>query len=1232
MASQQGPAVWAYNDAKFSEEDVANITRLGARTKQEDASKVGKFGLGFNAVYNLTDTPCFLSGHVMGMFDPEEKYLSGKPGMKIDFRNPTNLALLSRWPKQFEPFQGVFDCSLVEDGNVVDYDGTLFRFPLRTPLQEQESKLNAKCYNKSKRRDFIKLILEAAGNLLLFTQNVQEIQVFHIPDDTADQSSPQSGAQRKEVKPQCLLTVRKTSRFKGGSDKTTVLNYCKNRWWYQMDTRILEELDICVKLTDKAQALCGVAARNITTHWRVVWATGTGESAEFAFRHQHEGLLPLAAVAVPLHEGRILRLTELPASFYKKGHLFCFLPLPEEMVREAFPVHVNSTFSLTSSRRSLLERTEDDTTSAKTEWNRALFRDPVCRAYILLLENLHKEATDQDGYGAYFELWPKARNSALKESFYEKLMSAGHKLFPVPQSGTWVSFEDARFLEPRFRDSDCGSIAWKVLKLFWNGGGSIVDVPTNICALLREADARRFNQRIVTKVSFYRDVFFPNINSEHISPEERDRLVFHALMDDDTQIQDLVRDHKCIPCEATSKLRRPKDLVHPGKEASKLFLSSEGLFPKGRGVGGNEHSGRVHFCSKKSLERLARLGMITDDLSPDRVLERTASIGNLLLENRQLALDRARHLIDYMSSYSSEYSSFRIDVLPAHIKSSMSKTKFLPVMKKPDEWPFAWNKNDSDTPELAPPCCLFSDSLKNLVACNAKLLDSNAMGYGGFRLQEKKKKEVLSALGMGVDENHKSKEHLQLAISQLVTVTDHYQGGGHVNKQLMQTVTSTVYLFLEKCLRNCQTDDTAEIIREGLASRRCVWAGTDLVLPKQVAFSCDFECSPYLFKIESSLRQYRRLFEALGVKEEFGISDGIGALKQVLREWDGKPLPENILSIASRLAQLLAKAVQSSQQPVDSSQVFLPDRNGYMCCAGELCFDDDTNWLKSSNYMRFVSDKISAETAQLLGVKTKRRQDINNRGKAIPRGPKEELTTRIRGLLKGYIFDSSVLKELIQNADDAGATEIKFIKDFRQLSTEKVMLGWERLQGPALCVYNNAPFTDEDLEGIMKVGEGSKGTDPLKTGQYGVGFNAVYHLTDAPSFYTRTNDGKEVMVAFDPNYQFLPISPHEPPGLQFDDAADLKESYPDTFQGYFQNRSEMTKPGTIFRLPLRDEEMAKVSKIKQEAVCDTALTRLVDSFSEEMGKCLLFLTNLRHIAVYKVNADGALVLEHEVRK
>ena len=39
-------------------------------------------------------------------------------------------------------------------------------------------------------------------------------------------------------------------------------------------------------------------------------------------------------------------------------------------------------------------------------------------------------------------------------------------------------------------------------------------------------------------------------------------------------------------------------------------------------------------------------------------------------------------------------------------------------------------------------------------------------------------------------------------------------------------------------------------------------------------------------------------------------------------------------------------------------------------------------------------------------------------------GQHEQLTTRINRLLEGYTRDASIFKELLQNADDAGATEV----------------------------------------------------------------------------------------------------------------------------------------------------------------------------------------------------------------
>ena len=50
----QGPALLAYNNAVFTDEDWNNIQKLKRSDKRSDPFKVGKFGIGFNSVFHVT--------------------------------------------------------------------------------------------------------------------------------------------------------------------------------------------------------------------------------------------------------------------------------------------------------------------------------------------------------------------------------------------------------------------------------------------------------------------------------------------------------------------------------------------------------------------------------------------------------------------------------------------------------------------------------------------------------------------------------------------------------------------------------------------------------------------------------------------------------------------------------------------------------------------------------------------------------------------------------------------------------------------------------------------------------------------------------------------------------------------------------------------------------------------------------------------------------------------------
>ena len=50
-------------------------------------------------------------------------------------------------------------------------------------------------------------------------------------------------------------------------------------------------------------------------------------------------------------------------------------------------------------------------------------------------------------------------------------------------------------------------------------------------------------------------------------------------------------------------------------------------------------------------------------------------------------------------------------------------------------------------------------------------------------------------------------------------------------------------------------------------------------------------------------------------------------------------------------------------------------------------------------------------------------------------------------------------------------------------------------QGPSLISFNDAAFSEEDWEGIQRLQDSVKADDPFKVGQFGIGFNSVYHVT-----------------------------------------------------------------------------------------------------------------------------------------
>ncbi len=76
--------------------------------------------------------------------------------------------------------------------------------------------------------------------------------------------------------------------------------------------------------------------------------------------------------------------------------------------------------------------------------------------------------------------------------------------------------------------------------------------------------------------------------------------------------------------------------------------------------------------------------------------------------------------------------------------------------------------------------------------------------------------------------------------------------------------------------------------------------------------------------------------------------------------------------------------------------------------------------------------------------------------------------------------------ELIQNAEDAGATELAF-----ELFGDRLELR-----------HDGRPFTEADVRGVVGVGKSGKSGDLTAIGKFGIGFKSVYAYTTSPRVYS----------------------------------------------------------------------------------------------------------------------------------
>ena len=550
-------------------------------------------------------------------------------------------------------------------------------------------------------------------------------------------------------------------------------------------------------------------------------------------------------------------------------------------------------------------------------------------------------------------------------------------------------------------------------------------------------------------------------------------------------------------------------------------------------------------------------------------------------------------------------------------EGKIPNASFLPVLLKPYNYPLDWHEPRSQFMAASE---LFEEKHKYLVGSIHPLFDESCLGVDGLSYR------VKSLLGIG---NKLPK--VEDVVKQVRAVV------AKVKPVQADTICHSIYRYFNSLVTENDNNLESAIAPamlsclEELKLIAFVLNDGKFLRCDQLAFEYKQRCGHYLFAVSPSLVQYTALLRACGVKESFTFYDYVKVVETLKNIHKDEPLPDDDAAIAEEMLKSMVSLANSEDYNTD--RVLALDKDKRLRPISALTYND-MSWLdfKTTNEkLNFTHKGITEHEARVLGIRTLRQIQLSTcssgHGFESQFGQKEELTNRLKGVLREYSHKADVLKELLQNADDACATEIHIVYDPRRHESTKIVgTSFKPMHSsPAICLYNNKPFTDADIEGIQNVGVGGKTSDAATIGRFGMGFNSVYHLTDCPTFVTHN----QKLCVFDPHVRYIPGATDRNPGmlysLQGPDGCLV--TFPDMIDGYLGEFDEFDlENGTMFRFPLRTS--ANISDISDEMYVDSDVKNLFQEFQLVAKESLLFLNSIQKIRISEVDATTNSLKSH----
>ena len=492
-------------------------------------------------------------------------------------------------------------------------------------------------------------------------------------------------------------------------------------------------------------------------------------------------------------------------------------------------------------------------------WNKALFSDPIPRAYLAALESVTEtQATSE----RYYKLWPKqpaasagkaeSPQSALSPHFYKRLIQEPYRVFHH-RRGSAVPFSDSFFFDPEFKDTETGTLAFKVLETFWHEtewhSGTLIDLPYDVTSSIRSSGQEaEFRKRVITEEQFFSDLLFPKIKQGDLALNVRDRnqLVLHALLSDNSRLQELVRSHVCIPRRPDGRLQAPERLIHPEGLAAPLFSEDDGRFP--------QTGGAADFSSNRSLCQLLKLGMVKDKVSREELLERAVSVETA---QQPTALQRAKAIIRYLPSLNEEMPSYA---------EELSHVRFLPVLQNPQDWPLKWFGKGGT---FMAPSVAFSMKLKELVGCQAAVLDEVPLDLSRTDWN------TLATLGVTQYRSsfHTDTRLTEITVKQLIGIAEDPDSLTADNIKAVSDICKKIYKHLDSF---CQYDSrdvylAHRQVMETLKGKAVVCTRRGFLAAECLAFGSRDDLEPYLMYVDGHSWGCYKFLTYLGVKAGYAV-------------------------------------------------------------------------------------------------------------------------------------------------------------------------------------------------------------------------------------------------------------------------------------------------------------------------------------------------------------------------